>query len=614
MGEAVAVAVRDEDAGDDRRVEGVETAVGVALAGGHRRAQVEALAEDRGDLELERRSFGQLREPAAHDVADRRRARSRSSATPRSPASRASSATNSGLPPARSLHPLGDLVGRRDTRRELHQSGDVARCRAATSTRVVVGTDRRRSPSARRGSTRARSPAGGGRRRRGPAACASRSSTSRRTSSVAGSAQCRSSSNDQPRRAGELVERGRRSDRPSRRGERHAACPDPPTRADATGWQPWQPRRRRCRRPSTGRSRCTATTTAPARARRQRPTAVRHPSAAGMSQEGVAQRRLADAGLALEQHEPGRPRRGRVERSDECAPFLGVGPTSSPRRPAAAVRQSTGVVATGELGASDQRRVLGEDPPFQLAKLGPGVEPELVEQHERARRQRPQGVGLAAAAVEREREQRPQPLAQRLLVDGHLQPGDRLGVAAEGEQRVEAVLDRRLTLLVELGDDRPDLILGADAGERRPTPEGERRVEAAASACAVLARSRGCPAVGWRARRNRCTSMCSAGTCKHVAGRLRHEHLRGRAGAAGRLDRRGAAATRSSAACPSGVRGGCSPHRRSISRSTDTTRPASSARWAMTARCCGPPSSSASPSRRTSTGPSTCTVNTPAGL
>jgi hypothetical protein len=37
VGEPVAVAVGDEDAGDDRRVERVQAAVGVALAGGHRR-------------------------------------------------------------------------------------------------------------------------------------------------------------------------------------------------------------------------------------------------------------------------------------------------------------------------------------------------------------------------------------------------------------------------------------------------------------------------------------------------------------------------------------------------------------------------------------------------
>ena len=71
MREPVAVAVGDEDAGDDRGVEGVEATVGVALAGGHRRTQIEALAERRRHLQLERRTVWQLGEAAAHDVADR---------------------------------------------------------------------------------------------------------------------------------------------------------------------------------------------------------------------------------------------------------------------------------------------------------------------------------------------------------------------------------------------------------------------------------------------------------------------------------------------------------------------------------------------------------------
>ena len=61
----------------------------------------------------------------------------------------------------------------------------------------------------------------------------------------------------------------------------------------------------------------------------------------------------------------------------------------------------------------------------------------------------------------------------------------------------------------------------------------------------------------------------------------------------------------------SGDVGGCSPHKRATSRSTETTRPWSSARWATSARGCGPPSSSGLPSASTSIGPSSRIVHAP---
>ena len=70
VGEAETLPVGHEDSGDDRRVQRVEAAVGVALAGGHRSAQLEPLAEDGGDLQLGGGPLRQRRQPAADDITD----------------------------------------------------------------------------------------------------------------------------------------------------------------------------------------------------------------------------------------------------------------------------------------------------------------------------------------------------------------------------------------------------------------------------------------------------------------------------------------------------------------------------------------------------------------
>ena len=52
-----------------------------------------------------------------------------------------------------------------------------------------------------------------------------------------------------------------------------------------------------------------------------------------------------------------------------------------------------------------------------------------------------QRVRLPVAAVQREHQLRAQPLSIRMLDDQRLERSDDLGVAAEGEVRIEAVLD-----------------------------------------------------------------------------------------------------------------------------------------------------------------------------
>ena len=119
-----------------------------------------------------------------------------------------------------------------------------------------------------------------------------------------------------------------------------------------------------------------------------------------------------------------------------------------------------------------------------------------------------------------------------MLVDGELQGRNRFGVAAEGEQRLEPVLDRLRPLLLEAHDDRSHLLVGPDTGERRPAPQGERGVE-------VLERLGGVPGGGRAAglvddRREAVHVDRVRRQAQDVAGRLRHQHL----GRGARLARR----------------------------------------------------------------------------
>ena len=84
--------------------------------------------------------------------------------------------------------------------------------------------------------------------------------------------------------------------------------------------------------------------------------------------------------------------------------------------------------------------VLAQDRLLQPAQLGPGLDPERLHERPAGVAERVERLGLPAGAVEREHQQRPQPLAQRMLVDQGGEPPDELRVAA----RVEVALDREL--------------------------------------------------------------------------------------------------------------------------------------------------------------------------
>ena len=255
---------------------------------------------------------------------------------------------------------------------------------------------------------------------------------------------------------------------------------------------------------------------------------------------------------------PARRATGCVERGDERSPLLGAadelarlgrwrrfGIDRCCRLPARSARQR-------------QRRVLGQDPRSQLAKLrargrvrGPRAAPRGRSTVRAARRPggccgtgrgRAAPTAVHAAAARRRRSAAPAP------------PRAWRPRASSASKRSSTAASRSSS---SSHDDRPHLVVGADAGECRAAPQ-RQRVRRSAAARRRIARSRCRPAVGdevpeavdvdllGRDAAGRNPGASDTSTCGAAPAR------------AGRLDARGAAARRSSAAS----RAGCAAGRR----------------------------------------------------
>ena len=118
--------------------------------------------------------------------------------------------------------------------------------------------------------------------------------------------------------------------------------------------------------------------------------------------------------------------------------------------------------------------VLAEDRGLELAELRAGIDAELLDEGLARGAVGGERVRLAARAVEREHELRARALAQRLGLDERLELGDELGVTAEREVGVDALLDDDGSQLLEARDLRLRERLVDEVGERRPAPERER--------------------------------------------------------------------------------------------------------------------------------------------
>ena len=152
-----------------------------------------------------------------------------------------------------------------------------------------------------------------------------------------------------------------------------------------------------------------------------------------------------------------------------------AGPSAARRTARACSATSTGGVHELAGGASSGSwlRICG----LQAGEVRCRVEAELLGQHLPGTREGPEGVDLAAAAVEGEHEAPGEALPQRVLVHRALELGDRLAVAAEVEQGVEAGLQRLEAQLLPAHHGRPGPLLVGDVGQHRPAPLGEAGVE-----------------------------------------------------------------------------------------------------------------------------------------
>ena len=111
---------------------------------------------------------------------------------------------------------------------------------------------------------------------------------------------------------------------------------------------------------------------------------------------------------------------------------------------------------------------------MELLELGPGIEPELLDEGLPRSLVGGERVGLAPGAVEREHQLAPEPLAQRVARDEALELRHQLGVAAGLELGADQVLRRREPQLFEPEDLRLREGLERELGERIAAPEGER--------------------------------------------------------------------------------------------------------------------------------------------
>ena len=84
-----------------------------------------------------------------------------------------------------------------------------------------------------------------------------------------------------------------------------------------------------------------------------------------------------------------------------------------------------------------------------------------------------QRLGLAVRAVEREHELAAEPLAERVPGHERLELADELAAAAEGEIRLDPLLERRELKLVETGDLSLCERLVGEVGKGRAAPQGE---------------------------------------------------------------------------------------------------------------------------------------------
>lgn len=254
----------------------------------------------------------------------------------------------------------------------------------------------------------------------------------------------------------------------------------------------------------------------------------------------------------------------------------------------------------GRRGLRGGRRELGqgrvglEDALLEFLEAGARVDAQLV--GEQAARVRVDGerLRLAAAAVQGQHQQLAQAFAQRVRRGQRRQFRDRLGVTALVEVHVEAGFEELEPPFAET-DPLRLRVRPRHAGQHLAVPQVQRPAQQVTGVAQVP----GAP--GLLGRRGQ---VLGPRQVQRPSARPRTAYppdsLTSTPGS--RTFRSRDAYVRTAA---SACDGGSSPHRASISSPAVAVRPSRSSRAASSARCCGEPVASVSPSRQARTGPST---------
>jgi hypothetical protein len=126
-----------------------------------------------------------------------------------------------------------------------------------------------------------------------------------------------------------------------------------------------------------------------------------------------------------------------------------------------------------------ERRVLAEDGRLELLQLGPGVETELFGEDLAALLEDAKCLGLTAGPVQGEHELPAQALPEGVFRDQRGELGRHAPVVAEGEVRVDAVLEGCKPQLLEPRRLPRRELLEGEIGERRSAPLVEGVLQAA---------------------------------------------------------------------------------------------------------------------------------------
>ncbi len=213
----------------------------------------------------------------------------------------------------------------------------------------------------------------------------------------------------------------------------------------------------------------------------------------------VARGAVAGDRLGLDEHH-----RDQATAGNRCGAWLG--------------RLSDGTLGRGHV----EDRILGEDQALEVAQATSRLHPVLVEEVAGQLPVARQRLGRPSAAVQHEQPLLLQALAQAVLRGRCLDVRRDLRVPAQGQIRLEPVLQRLHPALLEARRLEPDQVRVAASRERWPAPEGQGRAQELARRRDVSARQPGARLGGQPLEPARVDVV--GGDAEDVAGRAGVQH------------------------------------------------------------------------------------------